>query len=123
MNDKDFTLYAKNSTPFDISAPGKLVNFCGEVKYNATFIKEKEYNVLDLGDVGEIAEVWCNGNYRGTRANAPYKFNLGEFEGKADLEIKVTSNTGHIKLSGILNTRLPIFPTGITGEISLCKYE
>ena len=123
INDKEFSLYAKKSAPFDISAPGKLINFCGEVKYKATFNKDKEYNVLDLGEVGEIAEVWCNGNYRGTRANAPYKFNLGDFEGEAELEIKVVSNTGHVKLTDGLNARLPIFPTGITGEISLCKYE
>ncbi|HUV62968.1 MAG TPA: glycosyl hydrolase [Sedimentisphaerales bacterium] len=49
--------------------------------------------ILDLGDVCNIAEVWCNGQKVGTRWSPPFTFDLTEAarRGANDLEIKVTN--------------------------------
>ncbi len=121
--DADFVEYAKNSTLFDISAPDKIADFCGQVKYVTRFNKQKDFSVFDLGETFEIAQVWCNGKDCGVRVNAPYKFNIGDFEGNAEIEVLVTSNTGHEPHNGLLNAMLPIPPTGILGDVFISKYE
>ena len=49
--------------------------------------------LLDLGDVGNIAVVWCNGRQAGTRWSPPFVFDLTGLagEGKNELEIRVTN--------------------------------
>lgn len=120
----DYTAIAKNSECFDISAPDRFPDFCGYIRYTASFDAVDGFNVLDLGQVGEVAQVWLNGKYLGARINAPYKFSMADAitSGKNELEIIVTSNLAHRRRDE-LSSFLQIPPSGIIGDISLCKYE
>ena len=121
----EFRLLAENAAPFDITAPGKIPEFSGEILYKATFLAEDGFNGLDLGFVGETAEVTVNGVPVGTRINAPYKFDLsaGIRSGENTLEILVRSNPGHRRHDDNLCRFSHIPPTGILGPVSLCRFE
>lgn len=115
----EYKKIAEKSAPFDISAPDKFPHFSGKIKYEASFDKIEGFTVLNLGEVGEIAEVWLNGEYIGTRINAPYKFDLsGALKDKNDLTVIVTSNLAHRRRDW-LSTFIQIPPSGIIGEILL----
>ncbi len=122
--DKDYRLIAKNSKCFDISAPDNFPSFSGTIRYTATLDSVEDFTVLDLGQVGEIAQVYLNGKELGTRINAPYKFSMKNAlkQGENHLEIIVTSNLGH-RRRDFLSTFIQIPPSGIVGEISICKYK
>lgn len=123
--EQDFRLLAENAKPFDISAPDQLPMFSGEVLYRATFPADPDFTVLDLGFVGETAQVTLNGQSLGVRINAPYKFSLQSAlrPGENTLEILVRSNTGHRRCDDGLSCFTHIPPTGILGPIALCRYE
>lgn len=120
----EFVSYRENSELVDITAPNRLPHFAGSVRYRTDFAWNPGYTVLDLGDVGETAEVWINGVYCGLRVNAPYKFSVGHAckEGENALEIHVISSVAHENRSYVLTPYLPLPPTGVLGEVALCKY-
>ena len=115
---------AKDSYLFDISAPDKNPHFSGKIMYKSTFKSLDGHNVIDLGQVGEVAEAWLNGKYLGARINAPYKFDMTSAlkQGENELTVVVTSNLAHRRRDWF-STYMQIPPSGIIGEISLCKYE
>jgi len=92
-------------TPESIEVPQlkSLTNFDNEAiqHYSGTVTYTKDFNIenvsenmsIDLGEVANIAEVWCNGKKVATRWAPPYKFDLSEnlIKGKNTLEIKVTN--------------------------------
>lgn len=121
--DEKYTKIAERSACFDISAPNKYPHFSGNVHYTAEFDKKDGFNVIDLGQVGEVCEMWLNDVYLGARINAPYKFSLEKAlkDGKNKLEVVVKSNLAQ-KRRDCLSSYIQIPPTGILGEISLCKY-
>lgn len=120
--DTEFKLYEKNSKPIDISAPDRMPHFSGEVLYKTTFTPTAGFNVLDLGEVGETAQVTLNGNPIGVRVNAPYKFDISSANpGENTLEILVRSNPGHARRDNF-SAYIWIPPTGIIGDIYQCKY-
>ena len=115
---------AENSGLFDISSPDKFPDFSGTVIYEGSFVAQKGFDVIDLGQVGEACQVKLNGKCLGERINAPYKLSLKSAikEGENKIEIAVKSNLGH-KRREYLSSFIQIPPTGILGEICLCKYE
>ena len=119
-----YKLLATDSGCFDISAPDKMPSFSGSVRYEALFTTKDGYTVLDLGQVGEVAEVWLNGSYLGARICPPYKFSMKNHlvKGQNRLEIKVISNLAH-RRRDLFSSFITIPPTGILGDISICKYE
>lgn len=121
---EDYRLLAQQSQPFDITAPDCIPKFSGTVRYTTELDRVDGFDVIDLGQVGDTAEVWLNGNYLGARINAPYKFTMtGALKnGKNKLEILVRSNPAHRRCD-FLSTFIQIPPTGIMGDISLCKYS
>ena len=120
--DAEFCSMATNAEPFDIS--DRELRFSGEILYQTELDADWDYTVLDLGDVGEVAEAWLNGEYLGARITAPYKFDLGKAlrDGKNELRILVKSNLGH-RRRDVFSKYLPLPPSGIVGEIALCKYR
>lgn len=119
----EFEKIATNSACFDISAPDKFPNFCGEIRYESTFVANEDLSVIDLGQVGEVAEVWLNGEYLGARINAPYKFAVGNAlkNGENKLEILVRNNLGHRRRDWF-SSFIQFPPSGLLGDISACKY-
>lgn len=100
MESTEYLLYASQSPCIDISAPEHLSRFKGEVLYRTVYVAEKEYNVLNLGEVGATAQVWLNGQYLGTGINAPYKFEMqGVLQsGKNELEIKMYTAIVNVRI-------------------------
>ncbi len=123
-NEKDFRQLVNSSPLLDIATIEGMSRFSGEVLYKTAFNAENGYTVLDLGEVGETAEVWLNGEYIGARINAPYKFDLSNaiHSGENKLEIIVKSSLAYRRRDG-LSCFVQIPPIGIMGEISLCKHE
>ena len=121
----EFRLLAEQAAPFDITAPEGLPEFSGELLYKAAFRAETGFSVLDLGFVGETAEVRVNGIAVGVRINAPYKFDLTPALQSGDnrLEVLVRSNPGHRRYTDGLCCFSHIPPTGILGPVALCRYE
>ena len=109
---------------FDITAPNKYPNFSGKAIYEGCFKGEDGYDVIDLGQVGEVCEVWLNGAYLGARINSPYKFSIKDAlkEGENRLKVVVTANLGHRRRDW-LSSYMQIPPTGLLGDIYLSKYE
>lgn len=122
--EQELVTIAENSPLFDISAPDKYPDFSGRVRYRATFTPEPDFTVIDLGQVGEIAQVYLNGKYLGMRASAPYKFTMRDalINGENELEIIVTSNLAH-KRRDWFSSYIQISATGLVGDIYLCKYS
>ena len=120
-----FRVLAENAAPFDITAPDNIPEFSGEILYKAHFPAEAGFSVLDLGFVGETAEVRVNGVPVGVRINAPYRFDLsaGLRSGENELEILVRSNPGHRRHDDGLCCYSHIPPTGILGPIALGRRE
>ncbi|SNR71033.1 Glycosyl hydrolases family 2, sugar binding domain [Lutibacter agarilyticus] len=82
----------KSLTNFDNEA---IQHYSGTATYTKDFNLESvgKYMSIDLGEVANIAEVWCNGKKVATRWAPPYRFDLSEnlIKGKNTLEIKVTN--------------------------------
>lgn len=121
---KEFCPLVSTSQLFDIATYEGMCRFSGELLYKTTLTAENGYTVLDLGEVGETAEVWLNGELVGTRINAPYKVDLSSAlcKGENELEIIVKSNLAYRRRDGF-SRFLQIPPIGIMGEVSLCRYE
>lgn len=115
-------LYEKNSCCVDITAPERKPDFYGEITYITYFDAKEGYTILDLGEVGETAEVWLNDEYIGCRINAPYRFDMEKAlcERRNKLKIKVLSNAAHLKQDG-LSRYLWLPPTGIIGDVCFCR--
>ncbi len=121
--ESEFRTIATDSECFDISSSDCMPYFSGSIRYKTSFLAKDGFNVIDLGQVGEVAEAWLNGKYLGVRINAPYKFNMANAlkDGENTLEIIVKSNLAN-KRRDMFSSYIQIPPSGIMGEISLCKY-
>ena len=120
----EFRTIAEHAALFDLSAPDHMPHFSGQIRYRATFHAEDGFSVLDLGQVGEVSEVYLNGKSLGARINAPYKFSMADAltDGDNYLEVIVTSNLAH-RRRDLFSTFIQIPPTGIIGDVALCRYE
>ena len=122
--EKEYTCIARNSDLFDISAPDKYPSFSGTVRYEASFVADKVFDVIDLGQVGEACTVWLNGKELGVRINSPYKFSVKDalVQGGNSLVVEVKSNLGH-RRRDLFSSFIQIPPTGLLGDVCLCRYE
>ena len=121
---EEFALIAKDSALFDISSDACDPRFSGEILYVGAFDAIKDFTVIDLGEVGEVAEAWLNGEYLGARINAPYKFDMSKAlrDGKNELKVVVKSNLAQ-RRRDMFSRYIQIAPSGIMGDIALCKYS
>lgn len=121
--EEEFRLLAKDAECFDLSAPDRSPRFSGLIRYEAVLEMREGYTVLDLGQVGETAEIRLNGRYLGACIHAPYRIALdGLVPGENRLEILVRSNLAHRRRDEFSGFH-PIPPTGILGPVFLCKFE
>lgn len=82
----------KSLTEFENNA---IRHYSGEIIYKKIWNLEKigKNTILDLGEVANIAEVWCNGKIIGVKWAPPFVFDITNdlIKGKNELEIKVTN--------------------------------
>lgn len=120
----DGNLYEKNCSCTDITSPDRKPDFYGEIVYITEFVPKNGYTVLDLGEVGETAEVWLNDEYIGSRINSPYKFDISKAKcGQNNkLKIRVMANAAHANRDD-LSRYIWVPPTGIIGDVCFCRYD
>ena len=86
---KDFTVYEKTTKLQRFNTKDRELLFCGNIRYEATVNFEGDEKYLDLGVVGEIAELTLNGKQLGTKVASPYRFGIAEAVRKGENKIVV----------------------------------
>lgn len=119
-----FKFYKETDKLFNVTGRNELPEFSGHIKYEANFFAEKGSYVLDLGYVGEIAEINVNGKNLGSRVYPPYAFDISEalINGDNKLEITVT-NSNVFALKDQFSGYIRIEPSGLLGPLKLVQYE
>ena len=76
--------------------------------------------LLDLGCVGETAQVFLNGVDCGVRIQAPYCFDISRAVqvGENRLTVQVTNNRGYLERD-MFSRFLPLAPVGLLGPVTL----
>ena len=100
-----------------------LPKFSGHMRYavqfKAAIDKSKRYT-LDLGYVGEIAEIEINGKNVGMRIAPPYVFDITEYikDGVNELSVTVTNHLGFQQRDAF--SRYLVFePSGLIGPVKI----
>ncbi|WP_228530264.1 glycosyl hydrolase [Tamlana sp. I1] len=72
-----------------------IKHYSGTTIYSKTFQLNElgQHTIIDLGEVANIAEVWCNGKKVGVKWAPPFEFDISDVIVKGDnlLEIKITN--------------------------------
>ena len=77
--------------------------------------------MLDLGAVGETAEVILNGTSLGTRIAPPYRFDVaGLLREENTLQVNVTTHLGYNRRDRF-SSYLLLEPMGLLGPVTLKK--
>ena len=119
----DYKPYKTVTTLRSITSPDEKPDFTGNIRYTASVMLDPiKHTVLDLGTVGQTAEVRLNGKYVGTRIFAPYRFDISDavHEGENTLEITVTNTCVHEQRDKFSRFML-IKPSGLLGPVKLCS--
>ena len=116
--DEEFVYYGQMDTKGLENISRIYPTFCGTVRYEGKIKMEEGVKYLDLGVVGEIAEVYVNGISCGISIGSPYTFNVSKAvrEGENTISIYVISNPAYKKRDRF-STLLPLPPTGLLGPI------
>lgn len=128
LNDVDgdgYKPYKTTDRLASINGRDGVCEFGGNIRYNTEIdISDDGKYILDLGDVGEIAELYVNGKCAGVKLFPPYKFDISEFVkvGTNDIEVVVTNNLGY-KFRDRYSKFMLLGPTGLLGPVKLGKYN
>ncbi len=115
----DYLPYKTSTVLKSITDPDEMPDFTGNIRYTASVVLDPaEHKVLDLGNVGQTAEVRINGKHIGTRIFAPYRFNISDavIKGENTLQITVT-NTCVYKQRDRFSRFMLIKPSGLLGPV------
>lgn len=105
---------------FNINSPDFCPDFSGKMKYEFTVTAEKNENgvFLDLGRVGQNAQVWVNGEYCGIRISQPYLYDITHAVNSGENAVTVVvSNTLGQKVRDGFSKFLQLSPSGLLGEV------
>ena len=102
----------------------KKKKFAGFVRYETEFtapgegMDRREYG-LDLGQVGEVAYVWVDGQRLGERIIPPYRFRFTAIPGQTvKLCVVTTSHLGYA-LQDHFSAYMPFEPVGLLGPVTV----
>ena len=116
---EDFVFYRKGEL---CNLARELPDFAGVLRYEATvsFDEGEKVSVLDLGRVGETAQLWVNGTYYGACVSEPYCFEVKEqiHAGQNVLCVEVMNNLGY-RGRDSFSEYLPLPPTGLLGPVKI----
>lgn len=121
----EFVFYKYTNELFNITGRKGIMDFSGHIKYETKlFIKEKGMYKIDLGQVGEIAELSVNNKKAGVKIIPPYCFDISDMinEGENDITITVTNHYGYSQRD-MFSKYLLFEPSGLLGPVSLKKYK
>ncbi|MBE6589807.1 MAG: hypothetical protein E7643_06470 [Ruminococcaceae bacterium] len=110
---------------FNVTAKNRHPDFAGKMKYTFTFRADKTGSAsLDLGDVGEVAELTLNGHDMGIRICRPYVFDISDVLKTGINEATVTVSNSLVRHEkDSFSTYMQIPPSGILGDVTLKYYE
>lgn len=94
--------------------------FSGTLRYSAKISSDIKAEYLDLGDVGEVAELFVNGVSCGVCVNSPYRYSVQDAWriGDNDIEIVIASSCAYRRRDG-MSALLPLPPTGLIGPVCI----
>lgn len=123
--DNEYLHYTQTDKLFNITGAGKLADFSGNIKYQGILNIQSPCNlILDLGQVGETAELYINNHKVGSRIIPPYTFDISDFVKTGENEITViTANTNVFQYRDDFSKYLLIEASGVLGPITLKKYK
>ena len=109
----------------NITASDMYPRFGGFMKYEGEFDYddgEPTRYLLDLGQVGETAEVYLNGKYVGEKIAPPYRFDVSDSlkKGRNELCVIVTNNLAY-EQRDLCSKYLVLEPAGLLGPIEIRK--
>ncbi len=118
--DGEFVPYKTTDVLFSLTGRGERPRFSGIARYTAVLTLPENAAYLDLGQVGETAEVYLNGRPLGVRIVPPYRFDLSAIarEGENLLEI-YTSNPLGYRIHDAFSRYLQLPPSGVLGPITI----
>ena len=122
-----FTPWRSLDAPANLCRPGLLPDFSGTIAYETTFAAEGACGqgvFLDLGQVGETAEVWLNGRALGVRLGRPYVFDVSDClrAGENRRRAEVTNTLVH-ELKDDFSRFMAQEPSGLIGPLTLRAVE
>lgn len=122
--DSDYRLYKENSTLLNITASDSLPEFSGYIKYSGKFKSDKTRYVIDLGEVGQTAQLYLNGEDMGIRVCEPYSWDISSAlrNGENTIEI-IAANTLVNRIKDNLSAFMPIPPSGVIGPITMTEIK
>ncbi|MBQ8551380.1 MAG: hypothetical protein IJ428_01045 [Clostridia bacterium] len=115
----DYKLYKTAKKLINITGPDELPDFTGNMRYTAKIsLDAQKHKFIDLGCVGQTAEVSLNGKYVGARIFAPYRFDISEavIDGENEIEITV-ANTCTFEQRDQFSKFMLIKPSGLLGPV------
>jgi len=119
----EYREYKTTDKLFNITGRNGMPHFSGNIRYEGTFDMEDDGRyLLDLGQVGEAAEVFVNGTCVGRKVIPPYAFDISDAlrKGSNSLTVIVSNHNGYKKRDGFSQFML-FEPSGLLGPVSLKK--
>ncbi len=112
-------LYERTDALRSITGPGRLPRFSGDMRYTAHITLPQGAHTLDLGTVGEVAELRLNGRSAGVRLIPPYRFDISALAqpGANQLEV-VVSNTLGTRIHDPFSKYMLLPPSGLLGPVT-----
>lgn len=119
----NFKKYGELDRLKNITARDMLPQFSGHMRYETRFDFSVNPNlkyILDLGYVGETAEVSLNGENIGIKIAPPYRFDISEYvkDGTNELCITVTNHLG-FEVRDKFSRFLKFEPSGLIGPVKI----
>lgn len=115
-------LHCTANTLFDLTERRELSDYSGPIRYTGRFWLEGEesFSWIDLGRVGEIANVWLNRIDCGVRISPPYCYRIQNAlqKGWNELVIEVVNNMAYRERDGFSRYFL-LSPSGLLGPVRL----
>lgn len=121
-NSEEFKLYKTTDELFNVTGKNELPHFSGHIKYETEFETEAGKTILDLGYVGEVAELYINDNFVGQKLFPPYRFDISEFirAGKNKMTVIVSNHNGYA-VRDRFSKYLMFEPSGLLGPVKIYK--
>ena len=117
---EEWRFYGETDKLFSFNTPQTLPTFCGHIRYEASFVADGTEEILDLGNVGELATVTLNGRKCATLVAAPYVCEIKKFlkEGENLLTVEVVNSPAYRERDRF-STYLPLPPSGLLGPVKI----
>ncbi|MDY4212446.1 MAG: glycosyl hydrolase [Eubacteriales bacterium] len=121
-----FKKYGNLDSLKNITARDMLPQFSGHMRYETRFnisVNPNKKYILDLGYVGETAEVSLNGENIGIKIAPPYRFDISDVvkDGTNELCINVTNHLG-FEVRDKFSRFLKFEPSGLIGPVKILCY-